>query len=52
MVAISKDANLEPHVGKALLEFVQRAEKMQDDHQRAWILRSGLDQIYSALSRS
>ena len=52
MVAISKDANLEPHVGKALLEFVQRAEKMQDDHQRAWILRSGLDQIYSVLSRS
>lgn len=52
MVAISKDANVEPRVGKALLEFVQRAEKMQDDHQRAWVLRSGLDQIYAALSRS
>lgn len=51
MVAISKDSKVDPHVRKALRKLIQQAEHMQDDTQRAWALRSGLDQTYSALSR-
>jgi transforming growth factor-beta-induced protein len=52
MVAISKDPEVDSRVGKSLRALVQQAEKLQDDHQRAWLLRSGLDQIYSILSGS
>ena len=52
MVAISKDSTVNPKVGKAVRELVERTEKIKDDAERAWLLRSGLDQVYSALSGS
>lgn len=52
MIAISKDAKVDPRVGEALRALVQRTEKMHDDSERAWVLRSGLDHIYSLLSGS
>ena len=49
IVSISKDPKVTPSLEKTLNDLVQRSEKMQDDTQRAWILRKGLDQLYSAL---
>ncbi|MEZ7956645.1 MAG: CIA30 family protein [Rubritalea sp.] len=50
MVAISKDKTIDPSVSKDIQKFIERAEKIKDDTERAWFLRSGLDQVYSALS--
>jgi transforming growth factor-beta-induced protein len=50
MVAISKDKTIDSSVSKDIQKFIERAEKIKDDTERAWLLRSGLDQVYSALS--
>lgn len=52
MVAISKDTTVDPMVSKALRQLVERTQEIKDDTQRAWLLRSGLDHVYSALSGS
>ena len=52
MVAISEDATVDPRVSKAVKMLVDQAKKIEDDTERAWLLRSGLDHVYSALSGS
>jgi hypothetical protein len=50
MVTISKNTTIDARVTKDIEKFIERSEKMKDDTERAWLLRSGLDQVYSALS--
>jgi transforming growth factor-beta-induced protein len=50
MVAINKGCKVDPQVSKEISKLVERSEKMNDDTDRAWLLRSGLDKVYSALS--
>ena len=50
LLAISKGSELDASAAKMLDEVLQRAEKMNDDTQRAWVLRKGLDKAYSILA--
>ena len=50
LLAISKGSELDASAAKMLDEVLQRAEKMNDDTQRAWVLRKGLDKAYSTLA--
>lgn len=52
MVALSKDASIDARVTKAVQMLIKRTEKIVDAAERAWLLRSGLDQVYAALSGS
>lgn len=52
MVSISRSAGIDPRVGKVLDQLVKRAEGIESDTERAWVLRSGLDHLYAALSES
>jgi transforming growth factor-beta-induced protein len=50
MVAISEDPTVDPEVSKTGRLLLEIAEKVDDDSKRAWLLRRGLDQLYSAIS--
>jgi len=50
LLAISKGSELDASAAKMLDEVLQRAKKMNDDTQRAWVLRKGLDKAYSILA--
>jgi uncharacterized surface protein with fasciclin (FAS1) repeats len=52
MVSISKSCGVDPRVSMVLEQLVKRAEGIESDTERAWVLRSGLDHIYAALSGS
>ena len=52
MVSISRSAGIDPRVSKVLDQLVKRAEGIESDTERAWVLRSGLDHLYAALSES
>ena len=52
MVSISKSSGVDPRVGKVLEQLMKRAEGIESDTERAWVLRSGLDHVYAALSGS
>ena len=52
MVSISRSSGVDPRVSEVLNQLVERTEKIKDDTERAWVLRSGLDHIYAALSGS
>lgn len=52
MVSISKSSGVDPRVGKVLEQLMKRAEGTESDTERAWVLRSGLDHVYAALSGS
>ena len=50
MVAITKNPKVDPEVRKTGTLLLEIAEKVEDDSKRAWLLRRGLDQLYSAIS--
>lgn len=51
MQAISKDSTVAPEQRKAIRLILKRAEKVADASKRAWLLRRGLDQVYSSLDK-
>ena len=49
LMAMAKDERLDPAIRRAMRDFVERASKLDSDTARAWMLRSGLDHVYTAL---
>lgn len=52
MVSISKTSGVDPRVSMVLNQLVKQAGAIESDTERAWVLRSGLDHVYEALSGS
>ncbi len=52
MVAIIKDCKIDAQMSKDIQKIIQRSKKIKGDADRAWLLRSGLDKVYSALSEN
>jgi len=52
IIALSKDQSVDAKIGKALRALVERSKRIKNDTDRAWLLRSGLDHVYSALAGS
>lgn len=52
MVSIAKSSGVDPRVSSVLKQLVKRAEAIESDTERAWVLRSGLDHLHAALSGS
>ena len=50
MVDLSDGNGLDARIKKALDELVKRADRIEDDSERAWVLRGGLDHLYGILS--
>lgn len=47
---LSKEEVVEPSVRRALGDLLERTGKIENDTERAWILRTGLDHMYSAMA--
>lgn len=52
MVSLSENDQLDPKVGKVVRMLVERANKVESDTDRAWLLREGLDQLYALLAKN
>ena len=50
MVSISEASCVDSRVSMVIKQLVKRAGSMESDTERAWVLRSGLDHVYTALS--
>lgn len=50
LAELSEDGAVDADLRKAVRRLMVKAEKMNDDVERAWIYRGGLDQLYSAVS--
>ena len=47
---LAKDKMVEPSVRRALGDLIERSGKIENDTERAWILRTGLDHMYAAMA--
>lgn len=52
MMGIAQSDQVDDRIGKVIGELVKRADQIEDDSERAWILRGGLDHLYSIMSGS
>ncbi|MCL4170548.1 UNVERIFIED_CONTAM: hypothetical protein GTU68_025542, partial [Idotea baltica] len=52
LLALANDKRIEGELGTAMRGLIERANKIESDTQRAWVFRSGLDHVYSALLKS
>jgi uncharacterized surface protein with fasciclin (FAS1) repeats len=52
MVSISKASCVDSRVSMVIKQLVQKAGGIECDTERAWALRSGLDHVYSTLSKN
>jgi uncharacterized surface protein with fasciclin (FAS1) repeats len=50
MMGIAKSDQTDARISKVINELVKRADQVKDDSERAWILRGGLDHLYSIMS--
>ena len=50
MVSIAEASCVDSRVSMVIKQLVKRAGSMESDTERAWVLRSGLDHVYTALS--
>ena len=50
MVSISKASCVDSRVSMVIKQLVKKAETIESDTERAWVLRSGLDHVYATLS--
>ena len=50
MVSISEASCVDSSVSMVIKQLVKKAGSMESDTERAWVLRSGLDHVYTALS--
>jgi uncharacterized surface protein with fasciclin (FAS1) repeats len=50
MVSISKASCVDSRVSMVIKQLVKKAENIESDTERAWVLRSGLDHVYATLS--
>lgn len=52
MMSIAKSKGTDDRIGKAISELVKRADAMSDDSEKAWVLRAGLDHLYSIMEHN
>tara|TARA_B100000900_G_scaffold341830_1_gene305006 strand:- start:1616 stop:3331 length:1716 start_codon:yes stop_codon:yes gene_type:complete len=50
MVSISKASCVDSRVSMVIKQLVKKAENIESDTERAWVLRNGLDHVYATLS--
>ena len=50
MISLSKTPEMDQRIETAVTELVKRADKIESDTEKAWVLRGGLDHLYSILS--
>ncbi|MEO1831520.1 MAG: fasciclin domain-containing protein, partial [Akkermansiaceae bacterium] len=52
MVSISEASCVDSRVSMVIKQLVQKAGDIESDTERAWVLRSGLDHVYTTLSKN
>lgn len=52
LTGLANDKSIDPKVRTALTGLIDRGRKIQSDADRAWLYRSGLDQLYAAITKS
>ena len=52
MVSISKASCVDSRVSMVIKQLVEKAGNIESDTERAWVLRSGLDHVYTTLSKN
>jgi len=52
MISLSGNDQLDPKVVKVVQMLIDRAGKIENDSERAWLLRRGLDHLYTFLAKN
>ncbi|MDB4437103.1 hypothetical protein N9149_04160, partial [Akkermansiaceae bacterium] len=52
MVSISEASCVDSRVSMVIKQLVKKSGDIESDTERAWVLRSGLDHVYTTLSKN